>query len=124
VTSLPDPRTEPTCDVPELQDGESLGAARVKFEKAGDAISGVLTGIDIKNGLSGDVLVIALRDRAGAETEVWCQSMLARLVAELDPDVGTGLTATMTGLKNTGRPQPMKEFDLEEWTPGDDSEPY
>src|SRR5215472_15192383 len=80
---------------------------RFKFEKVGDAISGTLTNIAVKNGLSGDVLVLTLRDRTGADVEIWCPSMLARLVAEADPEIGTGLTATLTGFKNTGRPQPM-----------------
>jgi hypothetical protein len=70
-------------------------------------------------------LVIFLRERgADSPTEVWCPSMLARLIAERDPAIGTGLTITLTGFKNTGRPQPLKEFDVDEWAPGDDNEPF
>ena len=94
---------------------------KFKFEKVGDTISGRLVAMDIKNGNSGDVLVITVTDaETGAETEVWCPTMLASAVANADPDIGAYVTATLTGLRNTGKPSPLKEFDFEVF----DEEPY
>jgi hypothetical protein len=84
---------------------------RVKFEEIGDTIAGRLLGMDIKNGNSGDVLVLTVKDHeTGIERQVWCPTMLASAVADEDPEIGAYVTATLTGFRNVGRPSPLKEF--------------
>jgi hypothetical protein len=85
---------------------------RVRFEDIGDMASGELTSMDIKSGNSGDVLVLTLKED-GEERQVWCPTMLARAVADQEPDIGAYLTIRLTGLRPTGRPSPLKEFRLE-----------
>ena len=84
---------------------------RVRFEDIDDTVTGALTAMSIKSGNSGDVLVLEL-DVGGEDRQVWCPTMLARAVADADPEIGDVLTITLTGLRNTGRPSPLKEFDL------------
>ena len=97
---------------------------RVRFEDIGDSVAGRLLRMEIKAGNSGDVLVLVVEDdSSGEERQVWCPTMLARAVADRDPAIGSHIKATLTGLRPTGRPSPLKEFTFEASDPdpeGDD----
>jgi hypothetical protein len=99
---------------------------RVRFEDVGDSIAGQLRGIEIKAGQSGDVLVLTVEDdSSGEERQVWCPTMLARAVADRDPGIGAHIKATLTGLRPTGRPSPLKEFVFEASDPDvSDGDPF
>jgi hypothetical protein len=95
----------------------------VKFVEPKDSIAGRLVDMSIENGIDKDkdVLKLVIKDHeTGMDRPVWCPTMLAARIAELDPDIGQFITITLTGFRNVGRPSPLKEFEVTV----SDEEPY
>jgi hypothetical protein len=83
-------------------------------EKAGDAITGEIFSIEERDGRSGKTVPVLGLATSNGERTVWGGGVdLQRKLAATEPDVGDTITITLVGFKDTGAPQPMKEYDVE-----------
>jgi hypothetical protein len=91
-------------------DWERYAGDRWSAEEVGNEIAGKLLGLREEDGRSGVLPVLTLETTDG-EREVWAgQVHLQQQLAKLKPKIGDYLTITLTELRNTGQPSPMKIF--------------
>lgn len=85
-------------------------------ERVGDRIEGRLKALRIEEGRKGQLPVLTLTTREGRDVEVWPSSYLQRELAGIGPQVGDALQITLTELRNTGQPKPMKVYEVKHKT--------
>jgi hypothetical protein len=86
---------------------------KVTFAEPGDNIVGDVVKITTKDGRSGAVPVVTLKERGSGRTaEVWAPTHLARLLSEHDVQPGDRIAIRLASLENVGQPSRMKKFEL------------
>ena len=97
-------------DTPELQTHSDY----VKFENAGDTVTGTVVNISAHKWDDGSVSPQILLDTAqGQQTVTAGQVRLKAMLAEKRPEVGDGLTITMTGVEKRAGGKTLKLWDVE-----------
>lgn len=105
-------------DTPELQTSSEY----VKFENIGDTVSGTVVNITAHKWDDGSVSPqILLSTSEGQQTVTAGQVRLKALLAEKRPEVGDGLTITMTGVEKRAGGKTLKLWDVEVISGGGDS---
>jgi hypothetical protein len=97
-------------DTPELQTSSDY----VKFENAGDTVTGTVVNITAHKWDDGSVSPqILLQTGEGQQTVTAGQVRLKALLAEKRPEVGDGLTITMTGIEKRAAGRTLKLWEVE-----------
>lgn len=85
----------------------------VKFERIGDSVKGVFVSYGEVNGNFGPKKELVLRTKDGPKN-ITCTAHLRQIIdANLEKIRGKVLTITLRNLKAVGKPQPMKEFEVD-----------
>lgn len=105
-------------DTPELQTSSDY----VKFENAGDTVTGTVINISAHKWDDGSVSPqILLQTGEGQQTVTAGQVRLKAMLAEKRPEVGDGLTITMIGVEKRAGGKTLKLWDVEVTRGGGDS---
>ena len=96
--------------------------------QVGDSVEGRIIGLEVKDGRSGPVPVVALDVGDGQHRSVWAGAAdLKSQLAALAPGVGDYLKITFVGERHTGQASPMKLFEISTVEPvvlDDDERPF
>jgi citrate lyase alpha subunit len=100
-------------------DWAEFGGDRVSFDAIGDKVKGRVTAIEKREGMNGVAPVLTLQvDADGNTTELWASATdLKQKLAQKNVQVGCLVEVEFIAEKHTGKPQPMKIFEVKVGAP-------